>query len=154
MPNWKNPCQICKNCVRKNQKYLPCLECGKRTHFKCTELSLTEYYILKNGTPNFFCHICKPLVNENANTQGSLLNNTSSIDPCIECKIAVEDGQKAIMCDKCCKWVHLTCTDLSEDQYTYLEQTEGSSFFCLFCEPRSLYSENQVIECKIAVEDG
>ena len=62
--------------------------------------------------------------------------------PCIHCKTkSVTKTQKALECDACKKWVHLKCTDLSDDQYIELGDNEDLLFFCLICKPRTLYAD-------------
>ena len=61
--------------------------------------------------------------------------------PCINCSKLVKTNQKGIECSLCFKWVHLKCTDLTKDQYEYLEANENAPFYCLGCEPRILYAD-------------
>ena len=61
--------------------------------------------------------------------------------PCINCSKPVKTNQKGIECSLCFKWVHLKCTDLTKDQYEYLEANENTPFYCLGCEPRILYAD-------------
>ena len=51
--------------------------------------------------------------------------------PCNVCSRACRDGQEAIQCDVCNKWVHKKCTKLTNDQFVHL----GSSTMSYFCQP-------------------
>ena len=55
--------------------------------------------------------------------------------PCIVCDKPVKTNQKGIECNTCNKWVHLKCTNLTQPQYTFLEQHENEPFNCLTCNP-------------------
>ena len=127
MPNWKHPCLKCKNCVRKNQKYLTCLTCKCRIHWKCSELQKSEFYQFKNRKKHFYCagSFCKQSCDLPQKNVAHVPLQQSSPDispnhnyPCIVCEIEVESCQKGIQCNICTNWVHLVCTDLTESQYT------------------------------------
>ena len=61
MPNWKYPCCQCKKPVKSNQKGLECDACKKWVHFKCTDLTETQYDFLGiNEDFPFYCLNCKP----------------------------------------------------------------------------------------------
>ena len=55
--------------------------------------------------------------------------------PCLKCTKPVKKNQKGIECNNCVKWVHLKCTNLTEEQYNFLETNENVPFYCLLCEP-------------------
>ena len=61
--------------------------------------------------------------------------------PCFECKKPVKCNQRGIQCNDCENWVHFKCTNLSEDQYHFLEINTDEPFYCLKCKPRPLYSD-------------
>ena len=158
MPNWKHPCSICKNCVKKNNKILTCKTSKFRVHLKCTKLSKNDFYKCKYRGTSFQCVSCaeQPYTNVDESTQLSIRNMTNanscehdntnilnssqtSIFPCIECSCPVDFGQRAIECGDCSRWVHLNCTDLNEDQFIHLGKPEVP-FFCLSCKPRQHYA--------------
>ena len=61
MPNWKYPCCQCKKPVKSNQKGLECDTCKKWVHFKCMDLTETQYDFLgTNEDFPFYCLNCKP----------------------------------------------------------------------------------------------
>ena len=63
MPNWKYPCikVNCQKPVKSNQKGLQCNICEKWIHLKCTDLTVTQYELLKdNADLPFYCLNCKP----------------------------------------------------------------------------------------------
>ena len=61
--------------------------------------------------------------------------------PCIACSKPVRSNQKGLECNTCKKWVHLKCTDLTEQQYNFLEVDEHIPFYCLICSPRPNYAD-------------
>ena len=68
-------------------------------------------------------------------------NNPKWKFPCIECAKPVKSNQKGIECTICIKWVHLKCTNLTQDQYDLFETNTNMPFFCLNCKPRLLYTD-------------
>ena len=61
MPNWKYPCRKCFKPVKSNQKGLECNNCIKWVHFKCTNLTDTQYNFLEeNNEVPYYCFICNP----------------------------------------------------------------------------------------------
>ena len=73
MPNWKNPCIICYKCVRRNQEYISCKNCGKLVHRKCTNLSQLDYSDKKENE-SYLCTFCQ--------SNAALLNNhPAPLDP-------------------------------------------------------------------------
>ena len=87
MPNWKYPCIKCCKPVKSNQKGFKCNICDKWIHFKCTNLTLTQYDFLEvNEDTPFFCLICKPrpsyadLIFENINASNNNdVSNSSTL---------------------------------------------------------------------------
>ena len=71
--------------------------------------------------------------------------------PCIECKKPVKTNQKGLQCNICTKWVHFRCTDLSEDQYLFLETNENLPFYCLICKLRALYADGIFNDANLSV---
>ena len=62
--------------------------------------------------------------------------------PYFVCSRPVKTNQKGLECTSCIKWVHFKCTDLTEDQYTQLEENINVPFYCLECNPQPLYSDS------------
>ena len=61
MPNWKYPCLKCFKPVKNNQKGLECNTCIKWVHFKCTNLTDTQYnYLEENNEIPYYCYVCNP----------------------------------------------------------------------------------------------
>ena len=63
--------------------------------------------------------------------------------PCagIGCGKPVKCTQNSLECDLCKKWVHLKCTNLSDEQFEFLASNENLPFYCLNCKPRSCYTD-------------
>ena len=52
--------------------------------------------------------------------------------PCLVCSRAVAKNHKAIQCDLCNKWVHISCNNLN--RYTYRKlQKDKTPWFCIQC---------------------
>ena len=153
-PNWKFPCIICKKCARKDQKFFTCPSCKKRVHLKCIVLSDEEYHSYVNGVYIFCCVECKPVENNTNNAPGSPSPDTpQNVEfPCVACNSPVDHNHTALMCDTCTRWVHHSCTDLSQDQYDKLESDINTSFYCLLCKPRPSYAS--IILDDNAVDDA
>ena len=63
------------------------------------------------------------------------LNPGPDVFPCGLCGEAVFDQDKAICCDSCGKWIHVSCDQyFTEDGYDYLVQNPSSDpWFCSAC---------------------
>ena len=53
-------------------------------------------------------------------------------DLCLSSFKPVHKNHKAIYCDICCKWVHLSCTALNKFDYNFLAATD-ENYFCSKC---------------------
>lgn len=60
--------------------------------------------------------------------------------PCVSCSKPVKTNQRAILCDCCGNWVHLTCSKLTISDYQLLENTE-EPWWCIECN-KSLFPFN------------
>ena len=56
-----------------------------------------------------------------------------SNDLCGLCNFVVKDDQKSINCDKCYKWVHIKCSNVSNDQYEFYQENNTETFECITC---------------------
>ena len=63
------------------------------------------------------------------------MNPGLDVFPCGLCGEAVSDQDKAICCDSCEKWIHVSCDHyFTEDEYDYLVQNPSSDpWFCSAC---------------------
>ena len=54
--------------------------------------------------------------------------------PCLSCGNCVrERTQNSVCCNKCKKWVHLKCTNLTWSQFAYISKNEKAPYFCVNC---------------------
>ena len=61
MPNYRFPCVSCSRPVKSNQKGFQCNSCHKWVHFKCMDLTISQYnFLAKNEDLPFYCLECKP----------------------------------------------------------------------------------------------
>ena len=98
----------------------------------------------------------------------SKCNSTSSIDlnnsygslnadPPATCKICdtLVENQKAIGCDKCLKWFHSDCTDLTNEQYKFLSKKNTPAsikWFCPSCMDTSNSMQNESAQTNRNIE--
>ena len=63
------------------------------------------------------------------------LNPGPAVFPCGLCSGAVSDQDRAICCDSCGKWIHVSCDQyFTEEEYDNLVQNPSSdSWFCSAC---------------------
>ena len=52
--------------------------------------------------------------------------------PCKVCSLNVKDNDKAILCNICDSWVHMTCNQLNYVDYKHL-QSSSDPWFCISC---------------------
>ena len=71
--------------------------------------------------------------------------------PCIKCQKPVKTNQKGLQCNTCNKWLHLKCTDLTLDQYNFLETNINSPFYCLICKPKTLCADGTSTNINLSV---
>ena len=67
---------------------------------------------------------------------------------CPKCNIEVKDGEEALECDKCFKWRHKRCTNVSDEQYNHIDAT-GAEWVCTECSPKvkDCSSNKSVLNC-------
>ena len=58
---------------------------------------------------------------------------TPETDKCISCETLVQISDKAIQCDVCNKWIHITCQKFSNKDYKYYQENENLPFLCKIC---------------------
>ena len=85
-----------KNC-KVSDKVIECVDCEKRYHAKCFDLSVDELIMIENGSNDWYCTNCKA--------------------DCGLCSHAVLNGHKAVQCDGCELWIDDECSFISEDDY-------------------------------------
>ena len=54
--------------------------------------------------------------------------------PCLKCSDVINEDSKALQCDLCAGWVHITCAKLSIKAYTTLQSLSGSMWLCDTCQ--------------------
>ena len=61
--------------------------------------------------------------------------DTSGLEHCSVCSEAVLNNHKAVCCDLCDTWVHVTCDpSLSDDLYSRLiQEPSNEPWFCTMC---------------------
>ena len=62
-----------------------------------------------------------------------LNTGTISDDHCDICNLLVADNDKALICDKCEKWIHAKCTKMSDIRYEHHEVNPEDIFVCRNC---------------------
>ena len=108
-----NKCIKCYKVVLAYQNSIKCDDCHSWIHYKCSELSKTQFlehtnnYFLK-----FICQYCLYC-------------------QCGKCLKHVRDNQNGICCDSCNKWIHLKCSTLKLEQYKKLQ--ENDIWYCKEC---------------------
>ena len=86
-----------KKICKVSDKVIDCVDCEKRYHAKCSDLSVDELIMIENGSNDWYCTNCKA--------------------DCGLCSRAVLNGHKAVHCDCCELWIHNECSFISEDDY-------------------------------------
>lgn len=66
---------------------------------------------------------------------------------CGQCKLAVEEEEENIECDKCEKLYHVLCTSLNKPQYEYLLKHEKEEYVCHLCDDKN----SGTITCELNV---
>lgn len=54
--------------------------------------------------------------------------------PCLKCSDIVNRNSKALQCDLCTGWVHISCADVCVKAYTTLQSMKGSMWLCENCQ--------------------
>ena len=54
-------------------------------------------------------------------------------EDCPSCKKVVSDEDLALQCEICNKWLHIICADLTEAEYTFLQEHKAVHWFCEQC---------------------
>ena len=85
-----------KKC-KVSDKVVECVDCEKRLHAKCSDLSVDELVIIENGSSDWYCTTCKA--------------------DCGLCSRAVLNGHKAVQWDGCELLIHYKCLFTSKDGY-------------------------------------
>ena len=74
-----------KKC-KASDKVVECIDCEKRLHAKCSDLSVDELIMTENGSSDWYCTKCKA--------------------DCGLCSRAILNGHKTVQCDGCELWIH------------------------------------------------
>ena len=101
-----------KNC-KVSDKVIDCVDCEKRYHAKCSDLSVDELIMIENGSNDWCCTNCKA--------------------DCGLCSRAVLNGHKAVQCDGCELWIINECSFISEDDYENVLTTR-CTWICPKCD--------------------
>ena len=91
--------------------------------------------IQTNNSPSLYvktqlCHHVEQLINRIINNR--CVPRSSVKDPCGICYKIVKTNQRAIQCDCCESWVHITCNDISPTVYEHLKY-KSDLWHCLVC---------------------
>lgn len=79
--NIKYPCGFCQNNVTKTAKAVQCSKCNKWYHFKCTDLTASDYEKLKVSKKSWDCNSCTTAVlNLVGKIDGSVENLDMTVD--------------------------------------------------------------------------
>ena len=65
----------------------------------------------------------------------TLPQQTSPDDsPCLKCTDIVNKDSKALQCDLCRQWVHISCANVGVKAYSTLQSLNGSMWLCESCQ--------------------
>ena len=75
-------------------------------------------------------------------------------DLCGVCNKLVNNSDKAILCNKCSKWIHITCNKTTTKQYKYYQKNPDEEFTCKECDKcgicnKTVAKNHHAIECNI-----
>ena len=112
-PGPRSKCGLCKKICKVSDKVIDCVDCEKRYHAKCSDLSVDELIMIKNGSNDWYCTNCKA--------------------DCGLCSRAVLNGHKAVQCDGCELWIHNECSFISEEDYENVLTTR-CTWICPKCD--------------------
>ena len=101
-----------KKC-KVSDKVIEYVDCEKRYHAKCSDLSVDELIMIENGSNDWYCTNCKT--------------------DCGLCSRAVLNGHKAVQCDGCELWIHNECSFISRDDYENVLTTR-CTWICPKCD--------------------
>ena len=106
-------CKKCQNQIGKNSNSICCDSCYKWFHFKCSNLSKTNFdFHVQNELEYWRCDYCVPYI--------------------CKCKRIVKHNQNSIFCNICATWIHLKCSGLNKKEFTELLNSE-SDWYCRGC---------------------
>ena len=60
-------------------------------------------------------------------------DESKSVDPCGSCEKAVSKADKALFCDICRLWFHITCVNVPAKKYNFLKQNKDIFWYCTYC---------------------
>ena len=112
-PGPRSKCGLCKKICKVSDKVIDCVDCEKRYHAKCSDLSVDELIMIENGSNDWYCTNCKA--------------------DCGLCSRAVLNGHKAVQCDGCELWIHNECSFISEEDYENVLTTR-CTWICPKCD--------------------
>ena len=108
------PCIVCMdNCI-EDQEAICCDMCENWTHLKCINLSRKKFDLLSKSSLPYDCCKCYLTI------------------ICAKCNKNCTTKQNAIYCSSCDRWVHLDCTSLTYDEFTFLSNT-NIKYHCQKC---------------------
>ena len=112
----KDTCLKCKKPVSSRQNRLNCNLCKKVLHLKYTELTKSQFQSYQKGKLLFNCVYC---------------TNYS----CLKCDKHIYDNVDSVCCDKCDKWIHKTCANISDKKYKDMQENKPGEeiWLCIGC---------------------
>ena len=138
-------CSVCDKTIAKNHKKLECKSCKKYAHIKCNNVTATEYVkMVKFDTT---CAKCTAIVSQKSNALQHITSST-----CVLCLKIVTDEQRAILCDKCLRWVHTKCQHISNIEYENYVINHELKFECKICKTcvvchKTIAKNHKKLEC-------
>ena len=109
-------CVICNCIVKEYHKSICCDTCHKWVHIECSNVSDKQYEDYQTDSNlKFDCIQCK-------------------YPNCGLCETAISSDHKTLKCDKCLKWVHIKCSNLSNIQYENYKIKPELKFECRSCQ--------------------
>ena len=72
-------------------------------------------------------------VNLASDTEEENVDEIKNVDQCGSCEKSVSKDDKALYCDICRLWFHISCVNVPIKKYNFLKQNEDIFWYCLFC---------------------
>ena len=132
-------CLVCKKYV--NSDCICCNICDQWLHFRCSNLSKSQFILLSQSNEPYFCYSClmqvipSSLVNKKEFNDLYVYNNNNNKKlkyPCQVCNNACKISQNCIQCNLCNVWTHFKCSALTSNQFENHVLNENDTFFVNF----------------------
>ena len=133
-------CLVCKKYV--NSDCICCNICDQWLHFRCSNLSKSQFFLLSQSNEPYFCYSCLmqvipfSLVNKKEFNDLYVCNKNDNKKlkyPCQVCNNACKISQNCIQCNLCNVWTHFKCSALTSNQFENHVLNENDTFFCKLC---------------------